>query len=402
MPFLERGIMKRWDGIGLQVVVAAFMMLCGVVLHLAGLYSDILTLYWRDQLWRHPVPYFAYPLEYPVGIGLFIWLIGFVPGSALAYFLVTAVVLSSAGLFVVYLCSRFPGANPWLLALSPALVLYTVYNWDMLALLPTVAGLLLFRRHHDSWGMLLLTIAVWIKFFPIVIVPLVVFSYLLRGAWRRALRTSAIFVIVSIVMNAPVALQIEPAGLRLRPTWLYFFRFNQQRAREINLWNLIERLGIRLTTEAINTLSALLLGLGLGVALLLLWRGHVANQVPTQELVLPASLTILGWWLFLNKVYSPQYSLWLVVFLALTAAPLPLAIIFVCVDVISFVAFPLAVLQNSWADWVNAPVLVLPTLLREGTILAIVVWAAWRTMRPRRGWMSEPARTVRRTSVVVG
>jgi hypothetical protein len=35
-------------------------------------YSDVASLYFRDQLWRHPLPYFDYALEYPVGIGLLV------------------------------------------------------------------------------------------------------------------------------------------------------------------------------------------------------------------------------------------------------------------------------------------------------------------------------------------
>ena len=43
-----------------------------------GEYSNIVHLYRRDGLGSHPLPYIEYPLEYPVLIGAFEWLIGFV------------------------------------------------------------------------------------------------------------------------------------------------------------------------------------------------------------------------------------------------------------------------------------------------------------------------------------
>src|SRR5262245_46538483 len=48
------------------------------IVRFAGAYSDIPSLYFRDALWRHPIPYVDYPLEYPVGMGSVIWLLGFV------------------------------------------------------------------------------------------------------------------------------------------------------------------------------------------------------------------------------------------------------------------------------------------------------------------------------------
>ena len=40
-----------------------------------GAFSDIAALYFRDHLWDHPLPYVQYGLEYPVGIGMLIWLL---------------------------------------------------------------------------------------------------------------------------------------------------------------------------------------------------------------------------------------------------------------------------------------------------------------------------------------
>ena len=125
--------------LGGPLLVAAIMMVWGIILraptatyagpndqsafnlhifsHL-GAYSDITSLWFRDQLWNHPVPFFGYNLEYPVGMGLVIWIAGFANTSVTAYLLATGAIMLVSGLLVVWLSRYFAGANIWLLALS--------------------------------------------------------------------------------------------------------------------------------------------------------------------------------------------------------------------------------------------------------------------------------------------
>lgn len=368
---------------GGPLVVAALLLAGGVALHSVGLYSDIAALYARDHLAGHPVPYFGYPLEYPVGMGLVIWLLGFVHGAR-AYFLATAVVLAVAGALTVRLGRAIPGANLWPLALSPTLLLYTALNWDMLAILLLVGALVLLGRDRDRWGALLLAGAVWTKFFPIVVAPLVVLDRLLRRRWRDALEFAGLFAAASVAINAPVALEVTPGGVRPRDAWLWFFRFNQGRAREANLWNLLDPFGLTPSTARINTWSAILLALGLAVAGALLVVAHRRGAGRDGEALLAATLMALAWWFFINKVYSPQYSLWLAALLALLAAPPLLAAVFAVADLAYFGAILVAVADYTWSGWMNAPVLLAPTAVREAVILAIVAWAAWRVVRVPR------------------
>lgn len=400
--------MKRARSVIWPMLVGVAMMLLGVLLHaptarysgppdpvafstyifqFLGAYSDISTLYFRDQLWRHPAPYFDYTPDYPVGLSVVIWLITFVHGDLLSYLLATAAVMIAAGALILWLGSSFEGANLWLLALSPSLPLYVVLNWDMFAILLTVAALVLLRRDRIGWGALLLAIAVWTKFFPLVLVPLVVLDRLLKRRRRDAAIIGGIVVLASGVINAPFAVQRTPGGLRFRNSWLYFFRFNQQRPREVNLWNLFERFGVRLSTEQINAASAGLLLAGLGATMGLVWYAAASGRGRAGDLVLPASLIAIGWWFFVNKVYSVQYSLWIAVLLALLASPPALAVAFAGIDVAYFAASFIALYLGSagYPDieaWMYEQALWPAMVLREGVLLAIVAWAAWRLVRP--------------------
>ena len=284
------GVTHVWG----PLLAAGFTMLLGVALRLPtaaytgpptqhdfnayifqylGAYSDITSLWFRDQLWNHPVPYFDYAVEYPVGMGLLIWLINVVNRDVMSYFYATAAVMIACGLLTVWLGSRFAGSNMWLLALSPALPLYVVLNWDLAGIVMTVAALLLLRRGRDGWGGFALSAAVWTKFFPIVLVPLVVIDRVLRGRWRDAAMFGGVFVISSVAINAPFAVERAASGWGLRESWLFFFHFNRQRGREVNFWNFFD--SWNLTLEQINAWSAILLLIGLSVIALLMTHARL-------------------------------------------------------------------------------------------------------------------------------
>ena len=366
----------------------------GYIFQFFGAYSDITSLFIRDQLWQQPVPYFEYPLEYPVGIGMLSWLMNSLTPSLMPYFLATAAVLIIAGVLMVWLAHYFEDANVWLIALWPTLPLYALMNWDLLALLPTVAALALFRYNRDGWGALLLAIAISTKFFPIVLVPLVIVDRALRRRWRDALLIGGIVGLASVIINAPFALHVSAAGVRLRDGWLHFFRFNQQRGPEhisANLWEIFERFGIRPSTEQINTYSAVLLILGLVLIMVLMRVSAVRRLDPTQDILLPASLAAISWFFFMNKIYSCQYSYWIAVLLALLAARSAfvtgLAAVFASVDLFYyaaiFIEFYLGWSQhNPAAAWVYAQLVWPITVVREGVILVIIGWALWQIVRP--------------------
>jgi uncharacterized membrane protein len=355
-----------------------------------GAYSDITSLYIRDQLWNDPVPYLGYPLEYPVGIGLVSWTLTALTDGMMAYFFATAAVLAVAGLLVIWLGRYFAGANLWLLALSPSLALYVVLNWDLLGILPMIGALVLLRRNRDGWGALLLTGAVWMKLFPIVLLPIAVLDRLVKRRWRDAALICGVFGLASAAINAPFALHLTPDGPRPRAAWLYFFHFNEDRAREVNLWNLLDRFGQRFSTAEINAYSMILLLAGCAATLLLVWHASLGNEGRTRDLILVGGLLLLSWWLFINKVYSCQYSLWIAVFAVLARVPTPLIVAFTATDLWYYLArfteyFLGWSLQADAAVWVNYEILWLATAARELAILVIIGWVGWQLVRWGRG-----------------
>ncbi len=349
--------------------VVGVSMPCGILIHTLGLYSDINKLYVRDTLWQHRLPYIDYPLEYPVLLGGFMWLLGFVPGLW-GHFFATSALLACCGLFIVWAAPQFAGANRWHLALAPALPLYVALNWDLLGVAALVGALFAVRRRRDGLGAVLLASAVWLKLFPIVFVPLILLERLCQRRWRDAAWFGGLFAAISIAINIPVAVGFGPAGVQLRAGWLYFFRFNQLRPIEPNFWSLFA--DWHLTIAQINRASALRVIAGWAIiGALFGWR-RWSGARSSAALLVPAGLASLAWWFFINKVYSPQYSLWLLVLLALAAAPRRLFVTFALVDLVYFIAS--FTVHLPWNQSVLMPAMV----LRECAILGVIAWSVGR------------------------
>ncbi len=344
-----------------------------------GAYSDIASIYFRDHLWHALLPYWHYAFEYPVGTGLLAYLTSLVSGGVGGYLAVNAAVMIACGLLTVWLLRRLPGANPWLLALAPALALYVVLNWDLLSIAALTLALVLFHRRRDGWGAVALGIATWTKFFPIVALPVVLWARLLdtRGGAARdrlwaAARILGPFAVVTVVVNAPAAIA-KPGA------WSYFFRFNDMRRGGGSLWALIDNGHIPVSTANLGSLLALVMGLVV-IFGAIAWA-HRSHGIPIDELIAPAMLACFGWLFFTIKLYSPQYDLWVMVLVACAAAPVALAVAFAAADLAFFTAaFTQFRISNHWVE-IHV---IRPTIaFREAALLAIILWAIWRIVGPR-------------------
>jgi hypothetical protein len=344
-------------------------------------WSDIISIYGRSDLAGHPLPYVhGHSLEYPVLTGIVFYLAGFVgytSSNVVAAFSVNYALLALSGLGLLWLLRREPGANPWLFACAPALVLYTGANWDLLALFSGIGSLLLYRRNHDLAATVLLALSVWLKFFAILWLPLVLIERARRRLWGACARILALFALLSVVVNLPFA-------LRDAYEWGLFSSFNRERAPEVNFWTIIR--DAHLSVDTINTLSLLAVVLAVAILGAVQWRHGT-------DLTVPAAAILITWFFVVNKIYSPQYFIWLVPFLALLAVPLPLYIALVFVDAIYYVCsfqilhigYLLGTAESHYrvGAWDFDHVLMPAMELRELVFLGLIAWVAWACLRPQ-------------------
>jgi hypothetical protein len=358
--------------------------------HYLGGYSDVASLYFRDHLVAHPAPYFDYRFEYPVVTGAFVWLMGFVHGSVVSYMIATALVLSGCGLAVVWLTRKFEDSNVWILALAPALATEVILNWDIFGLLLTITALLLFLRNRDAWGGATLALAVWAKLFPAVILPLVVVLRVRQRQWRELAHGLVAFGAVSLLVNAAVAWQHGPHGWVVRRNWVYFFQFNQHRRGGLDIWSFFDEANIRFPTHQINAFSGVLLLSWILIVLAVVYRTSAHRSART--LLPPACLSLIAWFFFINKIYSPQYGLWVIVFLAVVGAPLRLAVPFLVLDLVYFLAsFHAFQISSTSGDSYYHYVLLPAAGVRELLLLGIAIWGLWAVRSQRGPAVAQPA-----------
>jgi uncharacterized membrane protein len=342
-----------------------------------GSYSDISSLFFRDRLWLHQAPYFDYKFEYPVVTGAFVWLVSFVHTSVTSYTLASAALLCTAGLVTVWLVHQYQGSKVWVLAAAPVLGLDAVLNWDLLAIALTAAALLLYQRDRDGWAGATLALAVWAKLFPLLLLPVILLARARERRWHDLGRGLLSFAIVSAVINIPVMFERAAAGggFVVRPGWAWFYTFNERRRDMGGLYWFFGWLHPK--APEVNRLSAVLLALAIVVVAAAMLRG--ARRVQPATLVAPAFLALLAWFVFINKIYSPQFGLWVVALLAISGAPLWLGITFVVVDTayywVSFLGF---LTSGHW----YFPNVIRPAAgVRELVLLATVAWAIQRLAR---------------------
>lgn len=266
-------------------------------------YSDIQALWGARGIAEGAVPYLEADLEYPVLTGAFIWvtrsLSGLVPTDRphVAFFGLSAVLLF--GCFLGLLAAHLRLARPRdavMIAASPLVLASGLINWDLLPALLTSAALLAWARSRPGWAGVLLGLGVAAKLYPLlVLVPLAVLAAR-AGRWRELGATVAGAVGAWAAVNLPV-FRAAPEG------WLGFWGFNVDRGADLgSLWYVIGAPG---GTQGLSLLVSALMVLGTAAiaALLLL--------APRRPRLAQGVFLVVVWFLMVNKVYSPQYMLWL-------------------------------------------------------------------------------------------
>ncbi|MGH3744958.1 MAG: glycosyltransferase family 87 protein [Mycobacteriales bacterium] len=228
------------------------------------------------------------------------------------FFDLTALYLVICAIFVVVLTGLVAGRRRiWdaaMVGLCPVMVLNGVVNWDLAAVALTAGAIYAWSRRRPKLAGALLGLAVATKFYPIFLFVPYLALCLRAGRLRSWLRLLGAAVVTWLVVDVPFMI-INPAGF-----WR-FYTFNKERGTEYNSlfysWEYFVRHQRPLSTGVLNGVSDFLLLLALAaifVLILLVRRRPRVGQV--------MFLTALAF-VLTNKVYSPQYALWLLPFVVL-------------------------------------------------------------------------------------
>ncbi|MGW5235579.1 glycosyltransferase family 87 protein [Streptomyces nodosus] len=285
-------------------------------------YSDIPHLYQGRGFADGLVPYFdklpgdmSY-LEYPVLTGVFMevasWL---TPGRGTlqvreqTYWMVNAGMLMVCAAVIAVCTARLHRRRPWdglLVALAPAFALTATINWDLLAVALLAAAMLMWSRGRVLAFGILVGLATAAKFYPFLVLgPLLLLCWR-AGRWREY--TTALLGAVGawLVVNLPVML-LAPEG------WAKFYSFSQERGVDFgSVFLFVSRwFDIEITKDTANAYAMIMMLLACGGI------AAITFTAPRRPRFAQLAFLVVAVFILTNKVYSPQYVLWLVPLAAL-------------------------------------------------------------------------------------
>lgn len=290
--------------------------------YLTGCYSDAVPFWSAREVDKGRIPYLQTPIEYPVLTGAAIWIEG--SATRLLFrkrandgdFLGVVTVVNIALAFLVLWMLWRAGVDRrrlWWWAAAPPLILYVGHNWDMIAVALAVAALLAARENRLVRAAGLAGLGVAAKLFPIVILPLLGLSALFERekSWVERLGRATLVSLAAIAAWAAVNL---PVMLAAPANWSQFYSFSEARGGTAGAtWDVLGNMGwLMLGIPEKNLYATLAFGIG-GTAIVALgWRRH-------RDRLWLLATPLLAWFLLTNKVYSPQFDLWLWPLLVMTA-----------------------------------------------------------------------------------
>ncbi len=288
-------------------------------------YSDVIPLWGAERLDAGAVPYRDNGVEYPVLTGGFMWVTAGLTRGVHALFssqnegvlfaMLTCLLLAGCGLLTVAGTAGAAGRRPYdaaIFALSPLLIFHAFSNWDLLAMAFASCALWAWAREKPVAAGVLIGLGTAAKLYPVfLLVPVIVLA-VRTARYRPAVWCTIAAAATWLAVNLPIA-----AGYY--GGWRAFYSFSATRDTEAStFWFMIHYL---VTTGIGNGYPPGWSPPGIAVALALI---AALIGVATLGLMAPmrprmgqlAFLAVLAF-LLTTKVWSPQYSVWLVPLVAL-------------------------------------------------------------------------------------
>ena len=377
--------------------------------HVAQWHALDLSIYYQDslQLLLGQLPYRDFVLEYPplallpfalprlATFGLPIDFIGYV-----WLFLIQNAIFSTLIALVIVQIRGLRAAGP-ALALYALLVAVSApllpWRYDLFPALLTVLALLCLLRQRPGWAGIWLGLGVAAKLYPAVLL-LIFGAYYLAGKNRPALMRLALGSAGALAATLLPFVLIAPGPL------LSFLRYHQLRGLQLEslpagaivLAHVLGMTSARLEFNygALHVVSPLagavlswlpaifvvLFGAVLASCLARFREEQAAGGCVTSESLVAYSVAVLLAFIVTNKVFSPQYLIWLLPFAPLLRLRQASALLAICA--LTIVLFPFD--YDHLLGMELLPVLLLN--LRNLLVVALLVWlmvdrapSSWRT-----------------------
>ena len=328
-------------------------------------YTDVFALYYSEDLvgdsaTRMAVPYRDHPVEYPPIIGGLMWAAAEVTNAVLpndphavdgvtvdrrgrAFFDITALLLVGFALLTTWAVARLAGRERiWdaaMFALAPGLFLHAFTNWDLAAVAFAMAGLWAWSRRSPVLAGVMLGLGIATKLYPVLLLLALLLLCFRSRRLRTWLTCAATAAVTTVVCYLPAILLSAQTPARLRatafqfptdvncpthylPGWRWFWSVNQVRPADWDsLWFQLQHLRGH-PIDQVQCGAPVWLNFWVAVTTVMV-IGAVSLLVlaaPRRPRVAQVAFLLVAGFLLMNKVFSPQYVLWLVP-LAVLARP---------------------------------------------------------------------------------
>jgi uncharacterized membrane protein len=405
-------------------------------------YTDVFALYFAEGLSDGKRPYLDQPVEYPVVMGAAMEVVAkavhpFAPDQRPRRFYdLTWALLTACAVVVAVTTAKLAGRRPWdaaLFALAPGLALHGTTNWDLIAMALAGGAMLCWARKRPVAAGLLLGFATAAKLYPILfLVPLALLC--VRAHRVRAFAVTAtatvlalVAVTVPVYLASPYFAEVDKAQVQVASSPLHrfsdeglaalsphvvgrapnghqvtgvnsvyrFFDLNQTRGADWDsLWFALQtKRGVPLDANLAPGEAPHRLNAGVAIAFLLLLVGIavLAFKVPRRPRLPQLLFLTLVAFLLTNKVFSPQYSIWLLP-LAVLARPRwkPLLVWQAAEILVLFTRFYFFIGLNNAGQGIGVWWFLTAVLLRDAALLGYAALVVRDMLRPD----SDPVRAV--------
>jgi uncharacterized membrane protein len=338
-------------------------------------------------------------MEYPVLTGLYQYasmalaktysaltkVIGIsVVAEAVMFFNFSAFGLALAWLGTVWATASLAGRRIWdaaLVAASPLLIFQIFTNWDALATAFAIGSMLAWARRRPVLAGVLIGLGAASKLYPVLLLlPLLVLG-LRTGRFREVGRTAAAAAITWLLVNLPVMV-LFPRG------WSEFLRLSARRGDERNsLYHVVKSftgwsgfdgdLGFWEPPIVLNSVVAALFIIACAAIV------YVALTAPRRPRVAQLAFLVVAAFLLTNKVWSPQYSLWLVPLAVLALPHRRILLAWMTIDALVWVPLMLYLSGDQKAGLPEQP-FTATVLLRDLAVMALCALVVWQVFHPER------------------
>lgn len=379
-------------------------------------YSDVIGLYSAERLDQGAFPYRTYwyqkdangqqikrYMEYPVITGLYMYGVAWlaqqwesahvrwgVPGAldVVLFFNLAALGLALFWLVTIWataMTARNRIWATWLAALSPLVIVHVFTNFDAIATAMVALAILFWSRRKPWLAGVFIGLGTAAKLYPALLLVVLLILCLRSGKIRDFGAAAGAAALSWALVNLPIF-------LAFRRGWWEFFGFNSDRAPEKDsLYRIVsDAAGFEWNVTAINAISIGLL------VLVIVAIGAIGFTAPQRPRLAQLMFLMVAGFLLVNKVWSPQYSLWLVPLAVLAIPHTRLLLAWMVVDALVWVPRMGLYLDpgRRWLpdEWFTAAIIVRAIMVVA--LCAVVIWQIWHPEDDliRRPLRSEPDR----------